>query len=154
MGLFDFFKKQTNSSHLLTQDKSSHNLTSRADTLRLAYEIYDQLEPPSLNRSEVNLYKEINDMLEKIDQLEKLQLEYSNLQLSTDLLFIKSSVNLLVEKYKRLSIFTKYDDVILEDLENLIHKYSSFVTSLLNKVVADERKMIESIIDTTLNEVN
>lgn len=146
MGIFDFFKKS------LSKEMSSlsyDNLQKELDKAIIKHYTNNNLPINEINRSQSN-HQKIRQLYELIDELSQIKLEYSNLSLSSEILYLKSSINVISNKYNKLQIFETYDDTILKPIEELIDSYLAFLQDLKNHVISTEKRMLESIIDTTL----
>lgn len=155
MKLFDFFRYDKQSTYNSTEDidKSTQGDRTRQDqSIENSKLISNLLVRLDLLNYSCNASVVLQDIKNEISELEKLSFEYSNLQFSTDLMYIKSSFTLLNDTYLQLLPFVKYDDSILDELNELIHHYQHFITDLKQKLISDEKRMIESIIESTLKE--
>lgn len=97
----------------------------------------------------------IQTLQSSIEKLESLQLQYSNLSIMTDVVYLKSSSKVLSDKLLKLraaQIETLSGKRLLNPLRDAIENLNSFVDQLYQSAVEKEQQMIESIIDVTLKE--
>lgn len=140
MKLFKFFN-----SH------SVEEIDAKARYTKAVYDFKTRLLKSEISTNSVDRC-ELVDLNNAVNRLDLIDLQHSNLQYLTDVVYIKSSVNVLIEKYQKLQQFEKFDESITKSLLQTINDFTKFINDLCDHVTLNEKKMIKSIINSTLKE--
>lgn len=156
MGIFSRLFKTSKEDSTTNRDESRRS-TDTASQSTSRQRVVDMLEDIQLSvqrsrRQDDRLDKAIVDLKKYVDALDDVKVQHSNLKFLSDLVYIKSSKNVLITKARNLKTFRNYDETILDDLIDAMSQLSTFARDLKQYVVDHETRMIESIIDATLKE--
>lgn len=156
MGLLSMLFHQ-NQDNFKDQDSLGNLIVKKRELLSTLNSMLNDASDESVSDSdELQADKlRIQTLQSSIEKLESLQLQYSNLSIMTDVIYLKSSSKVLSDKLLKLraaQIETLSGKRLLNPLRDAIDNLNSFTDQLYQSAVEKEQQMIESIIDVTLKE--